>query len=283
MPQDFDQYIRQGEPSQQAKAYAWQTAIGLQDVDGLQVSNYLKETARSHIEGRIDIGSAQERIEAYYRTHTADAATRTEEADKVSARITSLLDEDAFSFRPTALAAIHRRLFTGVFKHAGEYRTFNVSKREWVLDGKSVIYAPFEDIAETLAYDFSQEQAFDYTALTRTVNQLAASEAIAAHLAAFIAGIWQVHPFSEGNTRTTAVFTIKYLRCLGYNDLTNAPFARHARYFRDALVRANYSDLKTGVKPTLRPLADFLAAAIDGTPPSDDRFQSRHLHISAAQ
>ena len=270
---NFEEYLRQGEAAPGKRAQAWQAAIGLQDVDGLKTSEYLEETARRHIEGDITIGEAKALIDTYYRTKDArgDVEARTEEADKVAARITEILSEETFSFAPGELSRIHRILFTGIFKGAGEYRGYNISKKEWVLDGASVLYNPFENIAETLDYDFSLERAFDY-------NTLDARQSIE-HIAAFIAGIWQIHPFGEGNTRTTAVFLIKYLRRFGYR-VANDLFASHSWYFRNALVRANYIDRDRNIQPTLSFLQLFLGNLVLG---EHNELKNRYLHISYVQ
>lgn len=140
---DLDEYIRQGEPSQIERSRAWQTAIGLQQVDGLKTSDYLLDTARQHIEGDITIEEAKVLIDSYYKSQTARSDIeddRTEEADKVAVRITELLSEKTFSMTPTQFYSIHRRLFDGIYKMAGRVRDYNFSKKEWVLRGESVYY-----------------------------------------------------------------------------------------------------------------------------------------------
>jgi fido (protein-threonine AMPylation protein) len=269
---DFDEYIRQGEPGRSAKAAAWQTAIGLQDVDGLKPSAYLVDTAKRHIEGDITIDQVKGLIDTYYKSRQGRLSTeeeRTEEADKVSARITGLLQEDTFSFGPAEYQRIHRNLFEGLFKFAGEYRDYNISKNEWVLDGDSVLYNPFENLKETLDYDFAEERKFDYAS--------ASTEEAIKHLAAFIAGIWQIHPFGEGNTRTTAVFLIKYLRSFGFA-INNDLFAAHSWYFRNALVRANYSNRSKGITATNRYLVLFLRNLILG---ENNSLSNRVMHVFA--
>ena len=249
---EFDEYIRQGELGPKQKAEAWQTAIGLQDVDGLKPSPYLLDTAKRHIEGDITIDEVKGLIDTYYKSREGRLSVeedRMEEADKVSARITELLQEDTFSFTPSEYQRIHRRLFQGIFKFAGKFRTYNISKKEWVLDGASVLYNPFENISETLDYDFTEERKFNYSACST-------DESIA-HIAAFVAGLWQIHPFGEGNTRTTAVFLIKYLRAFGFS-ISNDLFAAHSWYFRNALVRANYFNREKGIVPDLSYLEKFL-------------------------
>ena len=238
---NFDEYIRQGEPAQRERADAWRVAIGLQAVDGLKTSEYLHQTARRNIEGEITIDEARELLKQYYvskTTHDEDDADK-EEADRVSGNIAKLLQTDAFTYSVAGLAAIHRAIFEGVFKHAGRFRDYDISKKEWVLQWDSVLYGRWQDLKMTIEYDLEQERQFDYTGLDKGQ--------IIEHLARFVAGLWQIHPFAEGNTRTTAVFTIKYLRYLGFS-VNNDLFERHSWYFRNALVRANYRNVVKGVE-----------------------------------
>lgn len=247
---DFEEYIRQGEPQEREKGLAWQTAIGLQAVDGLTTSDYLIQTARAHIEGDITIEEVKKLVDNYYQSKPTvqNDEVRTEEADKVSARITEILSEKSFNFSPVEYITIHKRLFDGIYNFAGAIRDYNITKKEWVLRGKTVIYGNASNLKETLEYDFSQEKNFSYRGigLQETV----------AHLAKFVAYLWQIHPFGEGNTRTTALFTIKYLRTLGF-DVNNDTFAAHSWYFRNALVRANYTDVKQGIFTTTEYLELF--------------------------
>ena len=239
---DFDSYILQSEPEKQENGKLWQTAIGLQQVDGLTPSKYLYETAKRNIDGEITIEEAKELIDSYYETRQGRTEDKddAEEADKVSVRIREILAEKTFSFTPDLLLSIHKRLFTGVFYKvkAGRFRDYNISKHEWVLDGESVLYANADMIRQTLEYDFGQEKTFDYSKLSK--------EETIKHLTRFIANIWQIHPFGEGNTRTTAVFTIKYLNSLGFK-VNNEPFEKNSWYFRNALVRANYTNMNKGI------------------------------------
>ena len=255
---NFDEYIRQGEPSQKEKARIWQTAIGLQDVDGLKPSAYLLETARENIEDKITINEVQRRIDNYYKQQSNRKnieAERTEEADKVSARITEILSNNTFSFSPLEYIEIHHRLFKGIYKFAGKIRDYNISKEEWVLNGKSVLYSDYVLLRQTLDYDFAQEKQFDY-------QQIDLLQSIQ-HIAKFISGLWQIHIFGEGNTRTTAVFAIKYLRAFGF-EIDNKLFAEHSWYFRNALVRANYNDLKNNIKATIEYLMRFFGNLLLG-------------------
>ena len=247
---DFEEYIKQGEPQKREKGYAWQTAIGLQAVDDLKPSDYLIQTARQHIEGDITIEEAKQLIDSYYQSKTVRIGIedRTEEADKVSARIAEILSEKTFTFSPIEYITIHRRLFQGIYKFAGKVRDYNITKKEWVLKGETVLYASAGSIRETLNYDFGQEKNFSY-------KDLNINEAIT-HIAKFVSGIWQIHAFGEGNTRTTAVFTIKYLRTFGF-DISNETFANHSWYFRNALVRANYNNLSKGIYATTEYIETF--------------------------
>ena len=268
--QDLTEYIRQGEPQQRERGETWKVAIGLQQVDGLTPSEYLLDTAKKHIEGDISIGEAQMLIDSYYKSAVGRKEVendRTEEADKVSARITEILAEKTFSFAPAQLTSIHRRLFEGIFKQAGRIRDYNITKNEWVLNGKTVYYASADTISETLDYDMGQERAFSYANMN-------VDDAIA-HLTRFCANLWQIHPFCEGNTRTTAVFMIKYLRTLGFN-VVNDVFAENSWYFRNALVRANYSDLTQGITETTSYLENFFRSMLLG---EEHDLRNRIMHL----
>ena len=198
----FKEYIKQAEPNRREKSYAWQTAIGLQDVDGLKTSQYLFDTAIKNIEGDITFDEAQALLDTYYEENQkADSKSRTEEADKVSVRIAKILSENAFSFNSSELIAIHKKLFSDIFDHAGKIRDYNITKKEWVLNGETVVYGSASELKDTINYDISEEKKFDYQGLS--------TKEIIHHLAVFVSNLWQIHPFREGNTRTTAVFFIK--------------------------------------------------------------------------
>lgn len=265
----FEEYIRESEPGKRMKGYAWHTAIGLQAVDGLKTSEYLIKTAVRNIEGEISFEEANTLLQTYYEENpTRNASDRTEEADKVAARIAALLSERAFSFTPNEYLSIHRQLFTGIYSHAGRIRDYNITKREWVLNGASVIYGSATELRATLDYDFSEETKFSYRNLSM--------DDIIHHLAVFISRLWQIHAFGEGNTRTTAVFLIKYLRKLGF-DVTNDIFAENAWYFRNSLVRANYNDLKNGIHESTEYLELFLRNLLLN---EEHPLHNRTLHIS---
>jgi fido (protein-threonine AMPylation protein)/ribosomal protein S25 len=267
----FKEYIKESEPEKRDKGYAWHTAIGLQAVDGLKTSEYLLHTAVRNIEGEISFEEANELLQEYYEENPQNnVSDRTEEADKVSVRIAALLSERAFSFTPNEYLSIHRKLFHGIYSHAGCIRDYNITKREWVLNGATVIYGSATELKATLEYDFSQEKKFSYKNLSM--------DEIIQHLAMFVSRLWQIHVFCEGNTRTTAVFFIKYLRSLGF-EATNDIFAENAWYFRNSLVRANYNDLKNGVHETTEFLELFLRNLLMD---ENNPLHNRTLHISGA-
>ena len=270
---DFDEYIRQGEPSKKEKAGIWQTAIGLQAVDGLQTSEYLKDTACRHIEGEIDIDEVRELIKSYYQSKTRREPDDDDkqEADKVSANITKILSSQALDFSAGGYISVHRRVFEDVFKHAGKLRDYNITKKEWVLNGDTVNYLNWEDLRRALDYDIAQERDFSYKGIS--------ADEMIRHITNFVSGLWQIHPFCEGNTRTTAVFTILYLRSIGFN-VSNDLFARHSWYFRNALARANYKNARLGIDYTPIYLERFFRNLLLG-----DKWdlRNRYLYVNVSE
>ena len=267
---DFDEYIVASEPHKREKAEAWKVAIGLQAVDGLQVSEYLKQTARRHIEGEITIDQAKELVKQYYvsKTQHDDDDDDKQEADRVSANIAKIINERAFTFSANELIAIHRNIFNGVFKHAGELRTYDFTKDEWVLRGDTVLYGRWQDLRMALEYDIDREKQFDYKGLSM--------EDVITHLSNFVSGIWQTHPFREGNTRTTAVFTIKYLQSIGFR-ADNRLFEEHSWYFRNALVRANYKNVAKGISQDSHFLELFFRNLLMG---ENNELKNRYLLVN---
>ena len=266
---NFDEYIRQGEPEQRERAEAWRVAIGLQAVDGLQVSDYLRETARKNIEGDITVDEARELVKQYYIKKTAhdEGNEDKEEADRVSANITKILSSETLDFSAKGFIALHRRIFEGVFKHAGKLRDYNIIKKEWVLEYDTVRYLNWEDLHRSLEYDIEQERGFSYKGIS--------SDELIAHITRFVSGIWQIHAFGEGNTRTTAVFAILYLRDLGFK-VDNDMFAQHSWYFRNALVRANYRNAVEGIDYSPVYLERFFRNLLLG---EQWDLRNRYLHI----
>ena len=267
---DFEEYIRHIDSSKKEKTFAWSTAIGLQQVDGLKPSSYLYETAKRNIEGELSFDDAKNLIDSYYECRTLrteDEDERTEEADKVSTRIAQILSEPSFNFSPSHLIAIHKRLFEGIFKFAGKIRDYDITKKEWALNGDTVMYGASFELKSALDYDFEQERAFNYKGLS--------NDQIVKHITFFVSRLWQIHAFGEGNTRTTAVFTIKYLRSLGYK-ADNDIFAENSWYFRNALVRANYSNLQNGIQENSEFLELFFRNLILG---ENNELKNRYTHI----
>ncbi len=268
----LSEYIKQGELKSSEKAKTWETAIGLQDVDGLKPSKYLIETAKDHIEGHIDIDEAKKRIDEYYKIeNNRKIESYNEEADKVSVRITEILSENSFNFNVFELISIHSKLFKGIYKEAGKIRDYNFTKKEWILNEDSVIYSSFETIRDTLEYDLEQERNFSY-------KDLSLEESIK-HISRFTSNIWQVHPFCEGNTRTIAVFIIKYLRTFGFN-INDDVFAENSWYFRNALVRANYKNFEKNIFEDTSYLEKFFFNLLSNT---KYELKNRYTHIDFKQ
>ena len=269
--EDFDEYIRQGEPDKKEKAYIWQTAIGLQAVDGLSTSEYLKETAKRNIEGEITVEEVSRLIKSYYQSKTLREPDddKKEEADKAAANISKILSARTLDFSTAGYVSLHRRIFEGVFKYAGKIRDYDITKKEWVLNGDTVNYLNSEDLRRALDYDIELERQFSYKGLS--------TDEMIAHITRFVSGIWQIHAFGEGNTRTTAVFAIQYLRSIGF-DINNDLFAKHSWYFRNALVRANYKNARLGIDYTPIYLERFFRNLLLG---EQWDLRNRYLHIQA--
>ena len=267
---NFDEYIRQGEPSQREAAYAWSTAIGLQAVDGLKTSEYLNGLARRNIEGEITIDEVEQLLNSYYENKTTREADDDDkqEADKASKNIKRILSVKTCDFSTNGYISLHRRIFEGVMKHVGEMRKYDITKREWVLEGDTVSYLNWEDLRRAVDYDIQQERDFSYKGIS--------NDELVAHIANFVSGLWQIHAFGEGNTRTTAVFTIQYLRSLGFN-VENDLFAKHSWYFRNALVRANYKNAIKGIDYSPVFLERFFRNLLLG---EQWDLRNRYLHIN---
>lgn len=267
---EFEQYLTSGEPGVEERARNWSMAIGLQDVDRLKPSDFLLEQAKANIEGSLSSEDVGQRLEVYYSQKSVREQAETDgtfEADQVANRINLLLAEKAFTFSPMGLIRIHGFLFKGVLSHAGQFRTYNITKQQWILDGDTIGYGSAGSLSELLAYDFGEEKKFDYSSVS--------SEEAIRHIVRFISGIWQIHAFGEGNTRTTAVFLIKYLRSFGF-DVNNESFEKHSWFFRNALVRSQYENIPKGVHRTFEPLERFMNFAVFGIPAD---LRNRTLHV----
>ena len=249
------------------REYLLGTGVGLQDVDHLKTSEYFNEESQKYLSGDISLQEFKKLIDSYYKSKP-DIDDSALEADKVSIRISELIEDKSFTFTVGQFLSIHRYLFEDVFERAGQIRTYNISKNEWVLDGASVTYGDWRELELTLQYDFSIEKQFDY-------SKLSLDETIE-RLAIFTANLWQIHIFSEGNTRTVAVFLIKYLRSLGF-DVSNDLFKKNAWYFRNALVRANYTNVPKGIYENRSFLVKFLRNLLLG---EQNILENRNLHVS---
>ena len=268
--EDYSEYIIQGEPDKRERVRNWMTAIGLQDVDDLKPSQYFLDTVKQNIEGKITLEEVRRLVDQYYTTKEGlQQEKRTEEADKVAVRIAELIAHKTFSFRPNCLASIHRHLFEGIYKFAGTYRDYNITKPELVLRGDTVRYESGNMISDTLEYEFDTEKKFSYEGLTMPE--------MVKHISRFIANVWQIHPFGEGNTRTTAVFAIQFLRHLGF-EVTNEIFAENSKYFRNSLVRANYTNMQYGITETTEYLERFFRNLLMG---EQNELKSRYVIVGA--
>ena len=250
------------------KKYLIETGVGLQDVDGLRNSSFYLNEANRFLRGEIALDELETITNAFYENKSR-SEDRSEEADKVAIRISKMIADDSFAFTIDQLLSIHKTLFQGLLNHPGALRGYNFFKSEWVLNGFSVTYGDYRVLEDTLKYDFEQEKKFNYQGIpTKTMVE---------HLAVFISSLWQIHAFEEGNTRTVAVFVIKYLRSLGF-DVINDTFAKNAWYFRNALVRANYTNIPGGVYKDQSFLVKFMENLLLGKKHS---LKNRSLHIDA--
>lgn len=235
----------------------WNTGIGLNKVDNLEPSNYLLDLSEKNIKGELKYNEVENLLKTYYKTQdTNDSKIQKEkECDLVSLRIAQLLEDKSFGFSPITLKNIHKFLFQDIYDFAGLYRNYNITKKEDILNGDTVKYVNYQEIESYFAYDFKEEKEFDYAKLNH--------DQFINHIAKFTSSIWQVHPFGEGNTRTTAVFIEKYLKNLGFQ-VNNDMFKEKSLYFRNALVRSNYGNIPKGIYPTFEYLILFFENLLQG-------------------
>lgn len=265
--EQINNYLHDSEPTKRELAKAWAAGIGLQAVDGLTPSKYLLELANKNIEYGLSLDKIQYLIQEYYEIKADRANIDEKEADLVAVNIAKVISENAFMPAPGTLISIHRRLFSNVFDHAGKIRGYNFIKKEWVLNKDTVIYADYADLIDILAFDFEQEKKIDY-------NTFSIFDA-ARHISEFASNIWQAHPFCEGNTRTTAVFLVKYLNKKGF-EINNDYFLNNSLYFRNALVRANYENRALNISSDISYLNKFFENLIAG---EDHELKNRYLHV----
>lgn len=228
-------------PKGYIKQLQWDMAIGLQQVDNLTPSKYLKQISEKNILGELTIEEVEQSLKEYYTTkeQKKDINHKELECDFVSMRIVELLDQDNFELSVDYLKYIHKYLFQDVYEFAGEFRKIDFSKHEKILNNDSVAYGDSKTLTESLEYDISLEKEKKY-------KDMSIVEVIK-NITDFTSNIWQVHPFREGNTRTTAVFLEKYLISSGYN-VDNSLFKDKSVYFRNALVRSNYFNNYLNIK-----------------------------------
>lgn len=251
------------------RKYLVEASTGLQDVDNLKTSSYYDELSKKYINNEIQLDEFNQIIENYYQDKKDNQTIKNaKEADLVANRINVLLSDDSFSLNMQFLQTIHKFLFKDILNKPGFLRQTNISKKEWILNGDSVTYGDYRQIEETCYYDINEEKQYQYTNnIDKTIE----------HIATFISNIWQNHPFIEGNTRTIAVFLIKYLRFLGFKTINNT-FKLHSWYFRNALVRANYSNIQKGINENKNFLIKFLRNLILG---EQNELSNRQMHINA--
>ncbi len=236
-----NEYEEEYKASNYIKQLQWDMAIGLQEVDNLKPSKYLEKLLEENVEGNLTIKEVEKELKEYYieKENNNEINHNELECDFVSARIVELLNEDKFELSVDYLKYVHKFLFQDVYEFAGEFRKIDFSKHEKILNNDSVAYGDCNTLTESLEYDISLEKEKNYKEMNivEVINSITK----------FTSNIWQVHPFREGNTRTTAVFIEKYLISLGYN-VDNNLFKDKSVYFRNALVRSNYFNNDLNIK-----------------------------------
>ena len=265
-----ENYIIESETTDVIKKQAyWNTGIGLNRIDGLEPSKYLLELSKKNIEGELKYDEVENLLKIYYEAKdTNDINIQKEkECDLVSLRIARLLEYKSFGFSPITLKNIHKYLFKDIYDFAGNYRDYNIIRKEPILNSDSVIYADSNNIEDCFSYDFKEEKEFDYSKLN--------NDELIKHIAKFTSNIWQIYPFREGNTRTIAVFIEKYINNMGF-DVNNDMFKNKSIYFRNALVRSNYTNIPRGIYPTCDYLVMFFENLLQA---KDNVLRNRELYV----
>ena len=237
----INEYEEINKPSEYIKQQEWEMAIGLQQVDKLKPSKYLEKLINENIIGKLSLEQVKRELRTYYiEKEKKNEVNHNElECDFVSTRIVELLQEDKFELSVEYLKYVHKYLFQDVYEFAGNFRMVDFSKPEIILNNDSVAYGDSRTLKESLEYDISLELEKNY----KDMNMVE----VIKNITKFSSNIWQVHPFREGNTRTTALFIEKYLISLGYN-VDNSLFKEKSVYYRNALVRSNYFNNELDVK-----------------------------------
>ena len=247
----------------------WNTGIGLNKVDNLEPSKYLLDLSEKNINGELKYYEIENSLKTYYKSQNSNDINiqREKECDLVSLRIASLLEDKSFGFSPVTLKNIHKYLFKDIYNFAGDYRDYNITKKESILNGDTVKYVNYQDIESYFDYDFKEEREFDYSKLD--------NDELIKHIAKFTSSVWQVHPFGEGNTRTIAVFIEKYLNNMGFC-INNDMFKNKSLYFRNALVRSNYGNIPKGIYLTFDYLIMFFENLLQG---KENKLENRELYV----
>ena len=234
----INDYIEAEPPKNYVKQSQWDMAIGLQEVDSLKPSKYLEKLLQENVTGEKTIYEVEKELKEYY-TEKENINHNELECDLVSTRIVELLQEDNFELSIDYLKYVHKYLFQDVYEFAGEFRKVDFSKHERILNNDSVAYGDHKLLEQSLDYDITLEKNKNYKEMNivDVIN----------NITDFSSRIWQIHPFREGNTRTTALFIEKYLVSLGYN-VDNTLFKDKSVYFRNALVRSNYFNNYLNIK-----------------------------------
>lgn len=244
------EYTEEIKPKDYVKQLEWDMAIGLQEVDNLKPSKYLEKLLAENVSGNLTIKQVEEELREYYieKDRKQELNHNELECDFVSTRIVELLQIDNFELSVDYLKYIHKYLFQDVYEFAGEFRNIDFSKHEKILNNDSVAYGDCKILKESLEYDISLEKEKNYKdmSVVEVIN----------NITKFSSSIWQVHPFREGNTRTTALFIEKYLISLGY-EVDNTLFKDKSVYFRNALVRSNYFNNYLNIKEDSSYLVKF--------------------------
>lgn len=237
----INDYIEKETPKNYIKQLEWDMAIGLQEVDNLKPSKYLEKLLQENVIGEKTIYEVEKELKEYYveKEKNNEVNHNELECDLVSTRIVELLQKDNFELSVDYLKYVHKYLFQDVYEFAGEFRKVDFSKHERILNNDSVAYGDHKLLEQSLDYDITLEKNKNYKEMNivDVIN----------NITDFSSRIWQIHPFREGNTRTTALFIEKYLVSLGYN-VDNTLFKDKSVYFRNALVRSNYFNNYLNIK-----------------------------------
>lgn len=262
-------YIEEEYSLNYVKQLQWDAAIGLQEVDSLKPSKYLKKLSEENVNGEKTIYEVEHELKEYYieKEKINDINHNELECDLVSTRIVQLLEDEKFKLSVDFLRYIHGYLFKDIYDFAGQFRKIDFSKHELILNNDSALYGDCKTLKESLEYDISLERVKNYKEMNivEVIN----------NIIDFSSRIWQTHPFREGNTRTTAIFIIKYLISLGYQ-VDNTLFKDKSVYFRNALVRSNYFNNEKNVKEDNRYLIKFYENLLLG---KNNNLQSKDLIV----